>query len=345
MVKSKLVSKMDLRKEYRRNQKFRFVVQILCVIIGAMISGLAFPTFFLPVQIIPSGLSGIAQLISEGLTGGAAYTSIIYLIMNAILFIAALRLFGWKFILFTLIGIGSYTLALQYFALPELSTPADIDGVRLLYSLIGGGIAGVGQGLAFRVGGSTGGSDIAAKIINKFFPKVKTGVAVLIINFIIIAITVLVKGWQTALYAVIVAVISTITCDMVLDGVKTVRAFYIICDKDKEIADKILERFHRGVTVLPAQGRFSGKEKRMLLCLIANTQASEMKEIVKDTDKNAFVFSTTVNETLGDGYFMREASIFKSKVKTAPQLSKGQEKYIAMKKRPKKTFGKKFKVA
>ncbi len=335
--------KLNLKYQYRKNKKFRTAVEIFAVIIGSFIAGLAFPTFFLPAQIIPSGLSGIALLIAEGL-GSADFTSIIYLILNLILFLFALKLFGWKFIMLTLIGLGAYTLAMEFFAVPGISNPVDQpQHFQLLYSIIGGGLAGVGQGIAFRMGGSTGGSDIAAKIINKFFPKIKTGVGVLIINFIVITTTVIVKGWQTALYAIIVAVISTITCDMVLDGAKTVKAFYIICDKDQEIADKILKAFHRGVTVIPAQGKFSGKEKKMLLCLIANYQEREMKEIVKETDKNAFVFSTTVTETLGDGYFMKEASIHKNKMRSAELNLKSGFKYNVLKVRPKKVFGKKFK--
>lgn len=343
MVKSKIVNKIDIRKQYRRNQKFRFAVQVLGVVFGAVIAGLAFPTFFLPANIIPSGLSGIAQLISEWITGSSAYTAIVYLAINLVLFIVALKLFGWKFIVFTLIGLAAYTLSLQYLAIPGISNPEHVESVSLLYSLIGGGLMGFGQGIAFRVGGSTGGSDVAAKIINRFFPKIKTGVCVLIINFIVIMITVLARGWQTALYAVIVSVISTITCDMVLDGAKTVRAFYIISDKDQEISEAILKRFHRGVTVLPAKGKFSGKEEQMLLCLVANSQAREMKEIVKDIDKNAFMFSTAVNETLGEGYFMKEASITKNKIKSATNQIKTRNKYIALKKRPKASFGKKFK--
>lgn len=130
---------------------------------------------------------------------------------------------------------------------------------------------------------------------------------------------------------------------MVLDGSKKVRAFYIICDKDQEIAEAILQRFHRGVTVLPAQGKFSGKDKRMLLCLVENTQVREMKEIIKDIDKNAFVFSTAVSETLGDGYFMREASITKNKIINATEIFKQDLDLQRMKSRPKKLFGKRWK--
>lgn len=331
----------DIRKEYRRNQKFRFVVQLLGVLIGAIINGMAFRTFFKPVNIISSGMSGVAQLVSYGIFGNYDYTTIVYLLINVVLFLIALKLFGWKFIVFTVVGIAGYTVAMQYFAIPGLGQTEDL----LLYSLIGGGLAGVGQGIAFRMDGSTGGSDIAAKIINKFFPKVKTGVAVLIINFIVITITVVTMGWQTGLYAIITAVISTITCDMVLDGVKTVRAFYIVTDKEEEISNRILQHFHRGVTVLPVKGGYSKEEKKMLLCLVGNSQAREMKEIVKDTDKDAFMFSTAVNETLGEGYFMREASPLKNKTKKAKAGAKSPERYNAMQKRPKKNFGKKFKKA
>ena len=343
MKKSATFNKLNLRHEYRKNQKLRFAVQVLGVLLGAMVSGMIFPTFYVPANIIPSGLSGIALLIAKGI-GHPELVTVIYLIINVVLFLIALKLFGWRFVILTLVGIAGFSLAMQFFKVPVISTPnpEEFPDYRLLYSIIGAGIAGAGQGLAFRMGGSTGGSDIAANIINKFAPKIKTGVAVLIINVIVITITVIAEGWQTALYAVIVSVVSTITCDMVLDGKKTVKAFYIICDKDEEIANKILKRFNRGVTVLPAQGKFSGKEKKMLLCLVASYQARDMKEIVKETDKNSFVFSTSVTETLGDGYFMKEASVKKNKITNAPPITKADTELHAMKERPKKLFGKKF---
>ncbi len=348
MKTNEFAKKLDVRSQYRKNQKFRFICEILGVALGAIICGMAYPTFCSPANIIPSGLTGLAVIIAEALGIGQFY-SIVYLVINVVLFLIALKLFGWKFIVFTLVGIGAYTLAIEFFAIPGIANvnPEEVmTSYRLLYCLIGGGIAGVGQGIAFRLGGSTGGSDIAAKIINKFFPRIKTGIAVLIINFIVVVTTILyTSSWIAGLYAVIFSVISTITCDMVLDGAKSVRAFYIICDKDDEVAHAILARFHRGVTVMPAQGKFSGKDKKMLLCLIANTQAREMKEIVKNIDRNAFVFSTAVSETLGDGYFMKEASVRKSKIKESQNLLKQKEKLQRLKTRPKQSFGKKFKVS
>lgn len=347
MKKNILPDRLNLRKQYRRNVKFRFIVQVLGVILGSVICGICFPTFYRAADIIPSGLSGVSLIIAEKIFHNADLTSIVYLIMNVFLFLFALKLFGWKFLVLSLIGLGAYTVAMQFFAIPKLSTPAisfpDFGDYRILYAIIGGGLAGLGQGIAFRMGGSTGGSDVAANIINKLNPRIKTGVAVLIINICVIALTVIVSGWQTALYAIIVAVINKITCDMVLDGAKTVRAFYIICDKDEEISQAILQRFHRGVTLIPAQGRFSGKEKKLLLCLVANYQAREMKEIVKDIDKNAFVFSTSVNETLGDGYFMKEVSVRKNKIRLANAETKQNIKLERLKARPKDSFGKKFK--
>lgn len=342
-----VIRKINIRNHYRDNEPFKFAMQVIGVIIGSIICGLCFPTFFRAADIIPSGLSGIALIIAEKVFGNAGLTSIVYLGINLLLFIVALRLFGWKYIVLSLIGLGFYTLSLQYFAIPEISTPLqsfpEFADYRVVYALIGGAISGLGQGLAFRMGGSTGGSDVLANIMNRLNPRIKTGVAVLIINIIVITITVITNGWQTALYAVIISVISTITCDLVLDGKKTVRAFYIICDKDQEISEKILARFHRGVTLIPAQGEFSKKEKKMLLCLVANTQAREMKEIVQSTDRNAFVFSVSVNETLGDGYFMREASNRKRKISKAQSLVKQNLDIKVMKNRPKDGFGRKFK--
>ena len=156
-------------------------------------------------------------------------------------------------------------------------------------------------------------------------------------------LSIITSGVQTGLYALVIAVISSLATNLVLDSSKRVDAFYIICDKDEEIAQAILDKYHRGVTKLDAMGMFSKKEKTLLLCLIPFSQSQGIKSLIHDIDKDAFVFSTSVTETVGDGNFMREASILKNKIKNAKPHIKNQNKYSRLQKAKKiKALKKRF---
>ncbi len=305
----------------------KFVWQIVIVAIAGLCGGAAFKTFFSSAEIIPAGLSGFAQIIHNLLMQASVNlpTSVIYLLINLLVFSFALKIFGWKFLLLSGIGVGTYTLGMQFCAIPGIFDAVEID--RLLYAIVGGGIYGVTIGLAFRFGGSTGGSDIVGAIINRYYPKIKTGYCILAINVIVITLTALTSGLSTCLYALVVSVISSFTTNLILEGSKRAVAFYIICDKDQQIADAIFKIFKKGVTYLEAKGMYSKQNKSMLLCLIPKESAHEMKRVVKEIDENAFVFSASVVETIEEGNLTKEMSEFKTKIKFASSCLKLNTKY------------------
>ncbi len=308
----------------------KFTMQIFIIAFAGLLGGTAFKTFFESAGIIPTGLSGFSLVIHNLFLMGDINipTSIIYLVLNIILFAVALKVFGWKFLVLSGVGIGCYTLSMQFGAIPGLADVAEESIDKLLYCIVGGMIMGLTIGVALRYGGSTGGSDVLGALLNKFFPAIKTGYCLLGINAIVIILSVVSTGsLYIGLYALIMTIISSMATNLVLDDSKRVVSFYIICDKDKEIAEAILNRFHRGVTKIDAEGMFSHKEKAMLLSLIPKGQAHEMKKLIKEVDENAFVFSAAVTETLGDGNFMKEASIFKHKIAEANYILKNKKRY------------------
>ena len=312
-------------KESLKNETFRFIVQMVVVALAGIVSGCVFKTFFEPQEIIPVGLSGLALIIHNLLIGAANIpTSIIYLLFNVILFSFAFKFFGWRFIVLSLVGAGAYTLAMQFGYIEALATAST---EKLLFAFIGGMISGACVGIALRFGGSTGGSDVLGALINKKFPKIKTGVCILILNVLILTLSVIISGVQTGLYALVIAVITSMSTNMFLDSAKRVVAYYIICNKDQEIANAILGKYHRGITRIDCQGIFSKKEKKLLLCLVPYEESSEMKKLIKRIDKDAFVFSSSANETLGEGDFLKQYSVFKNKVRNADSEIKIVKKY------------------
>lgn len=315
-----------LENKQKKNIK-TFILQIVMVALSALVGGVAFKSFFESAGIIPTGLSGLSMIIRNALIsiGVTLPTSVIYLIINFFLFIFAFKIFGWKFLILSSVGIAFYTLGMQFGAIPVIAHAETID--LLLYAVVGAMLGGLSVGVAMKFGGSTGGSDIAGVIINRYFPKIKTGYCLLMINVVVLTLSVLTAGLQTGLYALVVAVINSLATNLVLDGSKRVVAYYIICDKAEEIAEAILERYHRGVTKIDGEGMFSKKEKKILLCLVPNDQAGDMKKLVSNIDENSFVFSAPVTETVGDGNFMKESSIFKNKVKNSKLNLKNNKKY------------------
>lgn len=326
---------MKNKKLNANKEVTKIILQVLAIAIAGLVGGCAFRTFFESVGIIPTGMSGLSLIIHNLFLKGSINipTSIIYLAINSIIFLIAMKVFGWKFLLFSGIGIACYTLAMQFgdFSyLLNLNNTVSTD--RLLYCIVGGLLMGLSIGVALRYGGSTGGSDITGALINKFFPSIKTGYCLLGINFFVILLSIITSGsFIMGLYALVSTIISSMATNLVLDDSKRVVAFYIICDKPQEIADAILQRFKRGVTKVDAQGMFSHKEKTMLLSLVPKGQAHEMKKLVREIDENAFVYSSTVTETLGDGDFMREQSIFKNKIILAKNNIKSNDKYLLLK--------------
>ena len=312
----------------------KLIMQILLVSVVAMVAGASFKNFFASSDfagtgsIIPTGFSGLAEIIRRGilLLGADVPTAAIYLAINIILFAFAFKIMGWKFLLLSGIGMGFYTVGMQFIEIPALVEAIAHD--KLLACVVGASISGLCVGVAIKFGGSTGGSDIAGIIINRYFPKIKTGYCLLMINAVVLTLSIIVGGIQTGLYALVVAVVNAVATNIVLDGSKRVMAFYIICDKDEQIAEAILQKYHRGVTRLEAVGMFSKKGKAMLLCLVPNDNAREMKKLVNDIDENAFVFSAPVTETVGDGNFMKEMSVFKNKVRKATKSIKSKKKFL-----------------
>lgn len=316
-----------IEKTDKKQQIIKFIAQIIIVGIAGAIGGVAFKTFFEAIGIVPTGLSGFALIIKNLFSSGGIElpTAVIYLILNVFIFLFALKIFGWKFLVLSGVGAGCYTLGMEFGFISALVP--DPAGEKLLYAIVGAIIVGLTIGVALRFGGSTGGSEILGAIINRYIPKIKTGYCILMFNVVVLLLSIITSGLQTGLYALVVAIISSMATNLVLEGSKRVLAYYIICDEDEEISKAILDKYHRGVTRLDAVGMFSKQNKSILLCLIPNEQAHEMKKLVAQIDQNAFVFSAPVNETIGEGNFMKKASPLKYKLKNFSAIIKSNQVY------------------
>ena len=331
-------------KDFVKNKYVIFVFQCFMVAFGAFIMGFAFRTFFIPTGITPSGFSGLAKIISDLLAkiNILLSPSIIFIIINIGCFILAILMFGLKFSILSTVGILSYSLFMDVAYVESVATI--IESEYLLTAIIGGAIMGIGYGITFRFGGSTGGSDIVAMALNKKFPKIKTGQCQFCINLLVLVLSIIAYGLDLALYVFIAMFISGQVTDIILNGIKTVRAIYIICTKDEEISKKIMTAFGQGVTKLDATGMFSHQDRKMLLTLVSTHQAPFVKNLVMQIEPNAIVFSTSVTEAMGEKAFLKVKEQEKIKsvrttIKSKLKLKRKEfDEIKAMKKLKKKTF-------
>ena len=255
--------------------------------------------FFLePHTIAPGGVTGLAIVIQKTIGIPIDLTN---LIINIPLFILGLVVLGRTFGAKTAYATVMLSAFIRLFII--LYSNLIITNDLLLSSIYGGVIMGVGLGIVFRSGGTTGGTDLAGAILNKFFPSISTAKLMMILDLMVVATAGIVeKNIETSLYSVIALYIAVKLIDFVVEGLNYAKAVYVISDSSEEIGHKIMEDIGRGVTALKARGFYTGNDKEVLLCVVNRTQVAKLKKIAYEIDKRAFIMVTTIHEVLGEGF-------------------------------------------
>lgn len=283
----------------------------MLITVGSFITAISINVFMVPYKIAPGGISGVATVIyylsDEKVPVGTAM-----LILNIPLFLMGIKLIGKKFIIKTLYGTALLSVLIDamqpftdYFVENYLASTESHRYTPdiLLYSIFGGLLMGMGLGLVFRSGATTGGTDLAARIVNHVVPAFTIGQTLLFIDTSIIVFAAFVfKSVQLALYAMVTLYISSKVIDAILEGVNFAKALLIISDYPEEIASTILRDLDRGVTALKGKGMFTGSDKEVLFCVVQRRQIPMVKKIVRQIDKKAFIVLTDIREVLGEGF-------------------------------------------
>ena len=280
--------------------KKQLVIDLIMIVIGTFVMGFGFSLFLEPNNISTGGFSGLSMIINELLNKiGVTFltTSIIYFVLNVGLFLYALKALGRKFAIKALVGIASFSGAMEIFKL----IPLDITYEPIVSAIYGGALMGLGIGLVVRFGGSTGGSDMIASIVKSKTPKASIGSIAIIVDMSVIALSLIVfsNGFELLPYTIIALILCSFLTDFVNEGYKQIRAYHIITQKPDEIADKIMRKLGRGCTLVGAKGMHTNIDKSILICLISKYQSNLLRRIIKDVDENAFVYSSPVSEVIG----------------------------------------------
>ncbi len=264
---------------------------------GTFLQALALRLFLVPANLASGGISGLAQIINY-YTGWPI--GVMILLGNLPLF-----LLGWRFLGGPRFAIrtGLAILLLSFFtdALVFFLPPDGITQDLVLNALFGGLISGIGFGLVYRGRGTSGGSDILARILNHY-RGVPISQSYLITDALIMFLAGLAFSWENALYALVMLYVSGLVAEGVTEGSNVVRTVLIITAKPEAVSQQILQDMERGVTLMPARGAYTGEERTVLYCVVSRSEVVQIKALVRDADPGAFMVIGQAHEALGEGF-------------------------------------------
>ncbi len=268
----------------------------LFYVMGSVLYALSVNIFTAPNQIAPGGVTGVATLLNF-LWGTPIGTMI--LLVNLPLLIAAWFRLGKAFTVRTLIVTVLSSVVIDATA-PFLPV---FRGDKMLIALFGGVLAGAGLGLIYMRGATTGGTEVVARLLERKFRHIPIGRLILLVDALVVAASALVyRNVETALYAMVLIFVSTSLMDALVYGGDKGKMLLVMSKREREIADAVLERMERGVTMLNATGAYTGGDRRVLLCAVRRSEMYELRSLVTDIDPGAFMIVVSTDEVLGEGF-------------------------------------------
>lgn len=274
-------------------------LEYLLIIIGTGLMATAITSCFDAAGMVTGGFSGIAIIVKAGtkvLYGNGVPLWVTNLVLNVPVFILAAKIKGFSFVKKALMGDISLTVWLA--VLPAWKLSEDI----FLAALYGGILQGVGIGLVFLGGGTTGGTDLLAAIIQKYMKHYSIAQVMQFVDGAVVVAGMYVFGVERALYAIIAVYLVTKVSDGIIAGLKFSKAVYIITDKPDEVSRMVMEDIDRGITGIRAKGMYSGNDKLMLFCVVGKKELVHLKEMIDEIDPKAFVIVGDAREVHGEGF-------------------------------------------
>ena len=265
------------------------VLDVLLMIIGATLTAVSTKYIYDPAGLVTGGVSGLSII--------ARSVSARYLAREIPLWLNAMRVSGLRSILRT--GFVWILMTVELYLLPEMSL---IPDNLLLVAIYGSILMGVGSGLLLLAHATSGGSDMLGESLHHHIRSVSVGRLIQVIDGIIVAAGLLTFGIEHTLYALISVFIMGKVVDLVLNRGRSARMATIISDESEQIASEIMATLNRGVTGLNGCGMYTGKDKRVLICICSNKDLVNIKDIVRKHDPRAFLVVGNVTEALGEGF-------------------------------------------
>ncbi|MHC1695810.1 MAG: YitT family protein [Eubacteriales bacterium] len=275
--------------------KNKHISEVLFLIIGSVLYALSVNLFLDPGEIAVGGFTGISQILNR-----LFHTpiGIVIIVLNIPMILLCAKYFGIAFVSKTLIAIGSTSVLIDL-----LSFLPSVTDDKLLNALFGGVVMGMGIGLLFQKGFTTGGSDLVAWLLKLRFRNMSTGILIFMVDGLVItSYAVIFQDYNEILYSVIAVFSCTKVIDVITGMTGGAKLAYIICNNYEQVADNIISRLERGVTLLEGVGWYTKERRRVLMCVIGRTAVYELKDIVSEADPRAFIIFSDASEVVGEGF-------------------------------------------
>ena len=282
----------------KRRAVLRWVIDLAIILFGSALYALGVHSFVSPNNIAPGGVTGIAVVLTSLLP---VKVGTLILAFNIPLIILGFIFLNKSTMIKTLISVAAVTFFTDYLG-QYVPTYSAEGGNGIVAALFGGALMGIGLGLNYQREGTTGGTDIVTKIIQRFHPDMKLSVITGALDILVVCFGMLVyKDINVVLFAVVAIFVQSKVIDFIVYGTQESRFLMIFSGHSKEIAEELLEQ-GRGVTLFKAEGAYSGDERQVIATAVHRTAYSKVKRIVRETDPQAFVVMTSAAEVFGLGF-------------------------------------------
>ena len=268
--------------------------------VGAFIYAFGIAVFLDPNHLAPGGVSGISIILNNFIPIG---TGVWIFAINIPLMILGLIVFKFNFLMGTLYATALSSVMIEIIDRVFSHLIPNMEDHLLIAAAAGGSLVALGIGLVFRGGGSTGGFDIVVKLLRRKFRHMKTGILYLALDSTVILLSAIAfQDVLVAMYAVVTVFVNSTVLDMVLYGKDNAKMVYIITDEPDAVTNRLMQEVETGVTVLHGEGAYTKKNKKVLMCVLHDHQYPQLRDIVKQEDKHAFLIVTKATEIFGEGY-------------------------------------------
>ncbi|WP_044748074.1 YitT family protein [Bacillus alveayuensis] len=277
------------------------IKNIFFILLGAAIFAFGLVHFNMQNNLAEGGFTGITLLLYFLFHWDPSYTN---LALNIPLFFIGWKLLGRNSFLYTIIGTVSLSVFLWIFQRHAIHMPLKHD--LTLAALFAGVFIGIGLGIIFRYGGTTGGVDIIARLVYKY-KGISMGKTMFVFDAVVITLSlILYLSYREAMYTLVAVFVAARVIDFMQDGGYAAKGATIISEKSHEIAEKIMTEMDRGVTILKGQGSYTKRERDVLYCVVAKNELSRLKNVIMSVDPHAFVAVSDVHDVLGEGFTLDE---------------------------------------
>ncbi|MFC6206881.1 YitT family protein [Levilactobacillus tongjiangensis] len=264
--------------------------------IGCAMLGFALVFFNIANHLADGGISGITLILRALFKIDPAYTTFL---INAPLVLIGWRFLGRQSAIYTIYG--TFMLSISLWIWQRVPFAIDLHGDLLLASLASGLIGGFGSGLLYRYGGTTGGTDIVARIFERF-RGVPMGKTLLWLDVVVLLVSLVYVNIQQMAYTLIYSYVYSRLVNFTQEGAYAARGIIVVSDHYQEITDSIMDELQRGVSLVSGEGGFSHQPRKMIYVVVAPSELYRLRQIIQRTDPRAFISVINVNEALGEGF-------------------------------------------